>query len=86
MRGAAQRAAAAAPQQLRAAAGEHCVAVLGNCNAAASGARCDAAVQTDAELSSADAQDTWACLAAVVAQDPRVVQSLQASFRGTRAA
>lgn len=90
MRGAAasQRAAVAAPQQPRAAAQQH-PAVLAHCTVATapSGARCDAAVQTDpAESASADAHDTWARLAAVVAQDPRVVQSLQASFRGACAA
>jgi hypothetical protein len=43
-------------------------------------------VQTAAEPLAADAQAIWARVAATVAQDPRVLSSLQASFGGAHAA
>jgi hypothetical protein len=87
-----RRTAASPPQPERAsqrpAPAVHAPAELGDCSeaAAAGGSRCDAAVQTAAEPLAADAQAIWARVAATVAQDPRVLSSLQASLSGAHAA
>ena len=88
------RGAAASPPQPERASQRPAPAVqtpaeLGDCGeaAAAGGSRCDAAAQTEpAEPLAADAQAIWARVAATVAQDPRVLSSLQASFGGAHAA